>query len=156
MMEFEFSDKNLFFGVGLATLLLLISWIDFCSLRIPNILNIMLAVGGVFWQLFELSNVQILFQLGAAIVLAGVLYVVRHLYFKHSGKHGLGFGDVKMTGAAGIWIAPVNYPFFLFFSSFSGLIFALCMNGINRGKMVAFGPFLAIGLYGTWLWENMV
>jgi len=83
-----------------------------------------------------------------------LFFAVKICFEQVTGKHGLGLGDVKMVGAAGIWISPFNYPAYVFIASALGLIFGLFMVGRDKFAKIPFGPFLALALFLIWVWEN--
>ena len=59
---------------------------------------------------------------------------------------GLGFGDVKLGAALGLWLGIYGSWFCLVLALFLGVVVALlgCMAGLlNRKSLVPFGPFLA-------------
>jgi len=140
------------FGLPLFVILFAIAWIDLATFRIPNLLNLLLAVIGIAWQI-HLGLTPVHWQIFFALILAGTVFAVRHFFYQRTGLHGLGMGDVKMAGAAGLWIFPHNLPLFVMISSLSGLSYALIKNGTSRVHAVPFGPFLAFGLFVTWVWE---
>jgi len=146
-------DGTFLFGVVLFATLFTIAFFDFSSMRIPNILNLTLAVSGCGWQIV-MGQANILFQIFFSGSLLLFFWAVRFYYHHVSGRQGLGLGDVKMAGAAGLWIAPINFPVFVFLASVSGLLYGLFKVGRNKVAKIPFGPFLAIGLFLTWLWEN--
>jgi len=147
-------DNRILFGAALVLILITISWIDITHYRIPNWLNASLAVIGFSWQ-FSIDHSFIMFQVLFAVALGLAMFLMRYLYFLRSGHHGLGLGDVKMAGAAALWIAPQNLPIFIFLSSSAGLVFAITNVHFNRTRLIPFGPFLAFGLFVTWFWENL-
>ena len=71
---------------------------------------------------------------------------------------GLGLGDVKMAGAAALWFSPWNLPLFLFVACASALgyiaVRALAKGRLDRAERVAFGPFLGVGLWVTFILER--
>ena len=137
----EFEANVLPFGIGLFLVLSIISWIDWHTLKIPNVLNVLLAVSGGLWIWSSVHGEDILLRVIGACLLALALLCVRYWYFSKHKHHGLGLGDVKMAGAAGLWISPVNFPFFIFVSSSVALVVTMMLNGSERQKAMAFGPF---------------
>ena len=68
--------------------------------------------------------------------------------------HGL--GDVKLFAAAGAWVGWQGLPSVLLIGAAAGLA-AACILGRPKGargprESVAFGPYLALGLWITWLY----
>ena len=142
------------FSILLFVILALIAVIDFLSFRIPNILNLLLAITGGVWQFISIgSQLQLVYQVLFAICLLLVFYSVQKLHSRMTGKLGLGMGDVKMVGAAGLWISPFNFPVFVFIASLGGLVFGLLKKGAENTTLIPFGPFLGLSLFVVWIWE---
>ena len=77
------------------------------------------------------------------------------LYFRN--KDGLGLGDVKFLGAAGIWLAEApNFVPFLFFSGILGILSALVWRvfGLGEEGRFPFGPALAASLFMCVVWPG--
>lgn len=91
-------DKGALIGVCL--LLASACWTDMRTMRIPNALNLLFAVGGILYQWIERgSEGLIAAMIGAAagIVPLYVLFLMR----------GIGGGDVKWFGVFGIWMGAL-------------------------------------------------
>lgn len=81
----------------------------------------------------------------AAGVAIGLTLKYGFLLLRH--KDGLGMGDVKFLGVAGIWlIDAVNFVPFLFFSGALGVISGVLWRISGQGEKFPFGPALAIAL----------
>jgi leader peptidase (prepilin peptidase) / N-methyltransferase len=142
------------FSLLLAAILILISLIDIRQHRIPDLSNVALGLGGIlFWCITDIEKLVPQLATGAAVAVG--LWIIRRVHSQLTGRIGLGLGDVKMGGAAAVWINPLLLPMFLFVSSLTGLVFALAKGRVAYQERVAFGPFLAIGLMSSWLVENM-
>ncbi len=142
------------FTLLLTMILMLISVVDIREQRIPDALNLALMLGGaLFWYTNDFD--YLVPQLGGAVFVALALWLIRYAHLRITGRIGLGLGDVKMGGAAAVWISPLSLPLFLFISSFCGLVFALTKGDAVAQKRIAFGPFLGLGLMSSWLMENL-
>ena len=137
----------------LATILIPIVVIDYGRMIIPNTLNATLLIAGVLTQSVASNG-----DLTASLLGGGLFFLifaaVRLSFFHFTGKAGLGFGDVKFAGAAGVWIGPPSLPIFMFLSSVSALVAfsTLTLAGkATRTTRLPFGPFLALGLFCCWL-----
>ena len=42
--------------------------------------------------------------LARGVIVAGALYLFRFAYFRLRGREGIGLGDVKLAGVAGVWL----------------------------------------------------
>ena len=81
----------------------------------------------------------------------GVLWLVFWGFKLLTGKEGMGYGDFKLLAALGAWQGASVLPFILFASAAMGLAFALARR-IGFGREMAFGPFLAIAGWSTFLY----
>ena len=63
-------------------------------------------------------------------------------------KHAMGAGDIFLSGAAALWLAPVSVPLFLFLSASSAAIAGmvlLFLGRMSRREGIPFCPFIALG-----------
>jgi leader peptidase (prepilin peptidase)/N-methyltransferase len=151
--------------VLLLLLLLAIAIADLRELRIPDWANAALAAGGLAFILLELSWLEVRSHImGAAVASAGA-WALRAAYARLRGRQGLGLGDVKMLGAASLWIGPLGVPTLLLVAALSGLVAALAWHGlaslraagrrpsaaVTAATRMPFGPHLAVGAAFTWI-----
>lgn len=68
-----------------------------------------------------------------------VLFV--YLFYKITGKEGLGGGDIKMLGVCSLSLGFYQTLSILSIACFLGIIFSF----INKKKMIPFGPFITLG-----------
>lgn len=137
----------------LASLLVVMSVIDVRRLVIPNSLNFFLLVLGLGAQLVLHPTNLIAASAGAALLFL-VFAIVRYGHHSATGRIGLGFGDVKMAGAAGIWIGAGAIPVFMLIASLTALVTFGLLQLVGRfdsGSRLPFGPFLAISLFTCWI-----
>ena len=139
----------------LGTALIVLSSIDFYVQRLPDILTLPLAVAGIgLCAAFGWGN---LVERSAAAAVAYVsLFVVAALYQMLRGRPGLGLGDAKLFAAAGAWVGFDGLPSVLLFATGSALCFVTACLATGRATTsatrIAFGPFLAFGLWLVWLY----
>ncbi|HLX17690.1 MAG TPA: A24 family peptidase [Bradyrhizobium sp.] len=137
------------FGL-LCLLSLALGWIDLRYGIIPDWLN--LAIAGL-----GLSKVAMIDgpSAGLEAVLEGaaigaIFWLLRRLYFRFRKVQGLGLGDVKFLGAAGIWVGVGGLPVLLLVATLSALacagVMRLAGRSLTSQTSLSFGPFLAIGL----------
>lgn len=67
----------------------------------------------------------------------GLLQAVRHGFRRRRGVEGLGFGDVKLTGALGVLLGPIAVLWLIVIASVGGLLYA----GLTRRRADAPMPF---------------
>jgi len=141
----------------LAALLVAIAYIDARRFVIPNELNLALGAAGLCVQLV-MQPADLPERVAFAIGFGLLFWLVRELHYRLRGAIGLGLGDVKMAAAAAIWISPMLLPVLLFLASASALLFvgarAATSGSVSTATRIPFGPFLAIGLAGTWMLEQ--
>ena len=131
-----------------------LSVIDLKTYRLPDALTLPLAAAGLLMSYLEFPGFPELTQslLGSG---AGYLfiYMVALFYRKARGREGIGLGDAKLLAAAGAWVGILYLPFILLLGSVTGLLAALIgKRGMaTPDTMIPFGPFLATGLWLTWI-----
>ncbi|MGX5805662.1 prepilin peptidase [Bradyrhizobium sp. Arg314] len=145
--------------LALATMLVAISVIDFRRMMIPDGLNVVLAAGGLGFQMVVQPDALPL-QAGYAVTILAAFWAIRRGHFARTGRIGLGLGDVKMLGAAACWIDPLLFPLLLFVASAAALLFvgwqAVAIGPATVRSRVPFGPFIALGLACGWALEHFV
>lgn len=144
-------------GFAGAVLAFSLSWaamVDADRFILPDFLTLGLTVLGL-----SLAAVRSLAALqhhaiGAAagfIALAGLALVYRKL----RGREGLGRGDAKLMAAAGAWLGWAGLPSVLLAASVTGLVWAAIHAAVTRrfssSRAIAFGPFIAAGVWVVWL-----
>lgn len=158
-------------AVALFYLLLILSFIDLDTMRLPNPLVALLfavGVGGaVISQLTEIvatplvplgetgiwasplavSAIGALASAGVALGIAGAYALVRR-------KEGFGMGDAKLLGAIGVFLGLYGV-LVLFAGSIVGAVYGVIAarkGGSGMGFKFPFGPFLAAGAVLVTLW----
>jgi leader peptidase (prepilin peptidase)/N-methyltransferase len=87
------------------------------------------------------------------LIIGGIVFALRWLYFRFRGHHGLGLGDVKLLAASATWVGVAGIPMQLLVGSITALIAAVALyvygRSMTRQTALPFGPFLALGLLAT-------
>ncbi len=137
----------------LAGLLAIAATIDLRTRRIPDVLNLATAIAGLTatWLLQRDMWVSLI-GIAAGYV---ALFLVSVGYRQLRGRDGLGLGDAKLLAGGGAWIGWMGLPFAVLMAAGAGLVFVAVSNLAGR-KLTAidalpFGPFLAAGIFATWL-----
>lgn len=126
---------------GLFSMLLVLTVIDWRTFTIPNGINLTIFILGLVRLVTDLDN-WLLYVIG----MVSVSLVFLLLYFL-TGGNGLGMGDVKLVGAAGLLIGWQNMLLAVVIGSVSGaVIHSIRMRG-GEGRKLAFGPYLAAGIW---------
>lgn len=173
------------FGVTLLTpvaiflfyMLLVLTFIDVDTMRIPNPLVAMLAVVGLLAAIAsQVLHVEVAPLMGIApdgafsspLVMAlvgavlggGLVWTVAGLYQALRRRSGLGFGDVKLLAAMGLYLGPYVL-LVVFLGSLLGAIYGIAA-GLSKRELftarIPFAPFLAtagvlVALFGPTLWS---
>lgn len=154
-------------AVAFFYLLMILSFIDLDTMRLPNALVALLAGLGLVavlaaqWTGIPLAPLTLLpaeavlaqpvyNALAGVAIGAGFLGLVSGLYALLRRRRGLGMGDIKLVAAAGLYVGPF-IVLALLFGSFFGLVGGLALvgrggEGPARHRKFPFGPFLAAGI----------
>ncbi|HLG80942.1 MAG TPA: A24 family peptidase [Bradyrhizobium sp.] len=132
---------------------LALAWIDFRRGIIPDWLNLLVALAGLV-QAWLLDGWSAAFAAASeGLIIGGVVFALRWLYFRLRGQHGLGLGDVKLLAASAVWVGAAGIPMQLLVGSITALIAAVALHvtgrTMTRQTALPFGPFLALGLLVT-------
>ena len=134
--------------LGVATLLLVLASVaDVWKRRIPNPLNAILALEGVWAQASSRGWVAMLQALCAGVLTVALLWVPWM-------KGRLGGGDVKMAGGAAVWVGLGLWPEYLVFTALAGgIVGVICYAFSTRPAQRAIRDNLAAAAAGQGLAE---
>lgn len=108
---------------GALALLVALSIIDLRHWILPDELNFALGLTGLVFHFgtgyFFFGITDML--LGAALG-AGLLYLIRYIANKYYGRDALGLGDVKLLGAAGLWLGVDGVLLAITLGALAGLL----------------------------------
>ena len=142
-------------SAGLGWTLLALAVIDQRHMTLPDALNLPLIPAGLVVAALTPSG-ALADHLAGAAAGAASLGAVAWAYERATGRDGLGLGDVKLFAAAGAWVGWLGLPSVLLIGAASGLAAACTLRWIKGSdgpsEPVAFGPYLALGLWITWLY----
>lgn len=145
---------------ALILVLVYLSYIDFRSFRLPDVITMPLIVLGLsFNGLSQLRFVNIESALWGAILGYGVLWILNFLYRFIKKQDGIGMGDAKLLAALGAWLGWSVLPKLLLIASFAGIIGGLLYlqwRGQNTRSAFPFGPFLAFAGIIELLWPQII
>ena len=144
-------DWLIWASAGLGWTLLALAVIDQRHMYLPDALNLPLIPAGLAVAALIPGAGVIHYRAGAA---AGAvsLGAVAWIYERATGREGLGLGDVKLFAAAGAWVGWQGLPSVLLIGAATGLAAAVILGRARPGQPVPFGPYLALGLWITWLY----
>jgi leader peptidase (prepilin peptidase)/N-methyltransferase len=153
-------------GAALALDVLAIAAIDARYFIIPDELTLAALALGVVNAGLETWPDEwsaILQTIGVALLRGAVLAVcfsaLRALYARVRGREGIGFGDVKLAGAAGVWLAWTTIPVAIEIAALAALAVYVVRQFAGGRVMSAtarmpFGLFLAPAIWLGWLLEQ--
>lgn len=137
----------------LCVLSAVLAWIDIRDGIIPDWLNLAIAGLGLVKITMTGDLSAAIEAIGEGVAIGALFWLLRRLYFSFRGVQGLGLGDVKLLGAAGIWVGVAGIPPVLLVATMTALICAGVMQLSGRAltaqTSLSFGPFLAAGLLLT-------
>ncbi|GLO64950.1 MULTISPECIES: A24 family peptidase [Oceanobacillus] len=142
---------ELFISLLLVSLLIIISITDFMYMVIPNklllfflptfIISRILLPLDPWWSMFA----------GAAIGFSIIFLIII------ISKGGMGAGDMKLLGLAGLVLGYKNIILAFFLACVIGSvisIFLLSIHLIRRNKPFPFGPFIAVGIFISYFYGD--
>jgi leader peptidase (prepilin peptidase)/N-methyltransferase len=149
--------------VGALALLVALSLIDLKTRLLPNKLVAPFALLGIIFHIITnwayLSPFQLLL---GALLGAGILYGIRFTANWIYQQDTLGLGDVKLLGAAGLWLGPDGVLMALIIGAMAGLLHGLAValwqtlrhrKKFNLSRLeVPAGPGFAIGIIAVGLY----
>jgi leader peptidase (prepilin peptidase) / N-methyltransferase len=143
---------------GLTALLTLflgaIAVIDLRSFRIPDVLSLPLIASGLALSMW-LPGMAFWPHLAGAMAGFVIFATIGTWYHRRTGTDGLGLGDAKLFAAAGAWLGWQALPIVLLIAALGGIAFAVMQGRTDRQSAIAFGPWLALGFWVVWIWQNM-
>ena len=158
--------------IGALVLLFFLSLIDLREGLLPNELVLGLLCLGVVFHLCTLYAFVSFSEMAlGAFIGSGILYFIRTLASLYYGDDALGLGDVKLLGAAGVWLGPyyvlVGMTAGAIIGVFHGLGVALLLWGqtkkmpnLNNLSLPAgpgfAGGIVVAGVYAFWTFPSLV
>ena len=126
---------------GLFSMLLTLTMIDWRTYTIPNGINLTIFILGLIRLVTDLQNwpLYVVGMLSVSLVFL-LLYVLTR-------GNGLGMGDIKLVGAAGLLLGWQNMLLAVLVGSVSGAVIHSVRMRHGEGHKLAFGPYLAAGMW---------
>jgi leader peptidase (prepilin peptidase)/N-methyltransferase len=148
------------FGACLAATMIWIAGTDAQRFRIPNSAVLLAAVAGLLHAAIgafgDIENVTL--SLVRGLILAAMFAALRTGYRLLRKREGMGFGDVKLAFAAGIWLDWDTAAVAIALASLSGLTFYACHQYLTGRRLLAisrvpFGLFFAPAIWIGWVFD---
>lgn len=131
--------------------LLALSIIDWRTFEIPVAFNIFIGILGVIRLLTDLKHWYV-YAIGFVAV-SGFLYLI----FLITKGRGIGGGDIKLMAAAGLLVGWKNIILALGLGCVLGSIIHIILMKIqNKDRVLAFGPYLSLGIYISMVCGNQI
>jgi leader peptidase (prepilin peptidase) / N-methyltransferase len=154
-------------SVFLAGLMGTIAFVDFREFRVPDILNLPAALGGLVVVALDARwlAIDVLPALGSAVlsmlVCGGIFLVLREAFFRLRGYEGLGFGDVKLAATGGVWLGWQDFPLAVLVAAIGAIILVAVATFAGRGawsreRKIPFATFLAPAIWCCWIYVRTV
>jgi leader peptidase (prepilin peptidase) / N-methyltransferase len=150
------------FGAGLAILVVAIAASDARSFRIPNELNLSAFALGLV-RAAVITPDDPISAIGLAIIRSALLAVaflaLRIAYRRIRGREGIGLGDVKLAGVAGVWLDWFTMPVAIEIAALAALVAYVARQHI-AGRVarptdrLPFGLFFAPAIWLGWIIET--
>ena len=136
----------------LTPLLLSAFVIDYKLQIIPNRLNLTIfELGLIFTFMYGISNVAIAINMFFGMLAgAGIFLIITLLGGVFYGKEAMGFGDVKLMGALGLFFGLSNIIIITLVSFLIGAILSIVLMATKIRKSdeyIPFGPFIVIASF---------
>lgn len=134
--------------------LILIAVVDVEHFWLPDALTMPLLVTGLVAAATLPTGSLVHSAIGAVAGFLG-LWLLAFAYRRLRHRDGLGGGDPILLAAGGAWVAWIGLPSVLLWASVSALSLVgarlVMRRAVSGQDRLPFGPFLAIGIWLTWL-----
>lgn len=141
-------------AVILGSLLSALGLIDVSTLRLPNPLTFGLGLAGLAVA-SVMPGPELAGRMAAILIGWGGMSLVSLAYLRFRDQEGLGMGDAKLVGAGGAWVGIDGLASVVLIGSCAALVAILVSSVCGRphraGARLAFGPYLALGIWLVWL-----
>jgi leader peptidase (prepilin peptidase)/N-methyltransferase len=151
-------------GASLALLMGAIAVADFRHFIIPNAATAPAFVLGLVHSVVRdppLVLEPLAFAALRGVTLALMFLALREIHGRLRRREGIGLGDVKLAGVAGVWLDWLTIPLAVEVAALAGLA-AYVLVKITAGQpfrstnRLPFGLFLAPAIWAGWLFETML
>lgn len=146
-----------------AILLVILAVIDLRVRLLPNIYVFPFGALGIAFHIASGFNIiSVENMLIGGVIGYGLLWIIRFFANRHYGKDSLGLGDVKLMGAAGLWLGVDGVLFALTIGAFAGVLhgvlYALWHAARTKSRpsfnqlMIPAGPGFIAGIAAVAIW----
>ncbi len=162
--RFGFSLDSLI-AIGFSGILISLSVIDFNTKLLPDVITLPTLLGACILSILQpylrtVWDVDPKTAFWGILAGGGPLLLISYVYFKLTGREGMGGGDIKLMFFVGAFLGPKLAFLTLFLGALSGTIIIgmiMHLRGGNRHTEFPFGPFLSGAAWIATLWgENII
>ncbi|WP_281241147.1 prepilin peptidase [Pelagirhabdus alkalitolerans] len=139
-----------FFALGLASLLIVVTFIDLDHLLIPNKITSTILIWVVTESVVQLASNQISITIMLdrfyGLLLGGGLFLIIAIITKGA----MGGGDIKLMGALGYYFGLTHTLGLIFFSFTIGGVLSIALVALkvkSRKDVIPFGPFICLAAF---------
>jgi leader peptidase (prepilin peptidase)/N-methyltransferase len=125
---------------------------------IPDIISLPGIIIGFILSFF-LPEINPVDSLVGMVAGGGALLLIGTIFLNLTGKHGMGWGDIKLLAMIGAWLGWRPLPIVVLISSILGIIIgggSLLLSGKGLSHRIPFGPFLSMGTIIYLLFGNII
>jgi leader peptidase (prepilin peptidase) / N-methyltransferase len=149
-------------GGGLAVLMIAIAIVDARRFIIPDELTAAALILGFMHAAIQATDLVMEALASAALrgaVVAFAFLSLRIFYRRIRGREGIGLGDVKLAGVAGVWLDWSMAPVAIEIAALAALA-AYAMRLVSKGRSarstsrLPFGLFFAPAIWIAWLLQS--
>lgn len=147
-------ELRLFLNLVFLAALVALAFIDYDSMRLPDVLTLPLlglGVAGAFLLPGEPSGWV---SLASAAGAGGLFWLIATIY-----PRGMGMGDVKLVAAMGSFLGFPGIFLAIFLASVLGSLIGLVLLILRKNRIrehIPFGPFLAAGAVVALFWGQQI
>ena len=138
-------------AILLLCLLIIVAFVDFNTMVIPDYLSFMIGISGIIFILMGWT-VTLWQGLLGLVIGGGSLWLLSKLSWLIFKKEGMGGGDIKLMAACGLYLGAGKTFFALVVTSYVALIILvglLMFKKLKKNQYLPFGPFLTLGIAVT-------
>lgn len=142
---FGFSYKTLI-SIILCSIVIITFITDIKYMIILDEVLISGGIGLIIVDFFAGGMTLVLKQIGAGLLIMGIMLLVKLLGDRAFKQESLGWGDVKLSFIAGLALGIPHGILYIILGSFLAFPYAIYISVKNKESMLPFGPFLAASM----------
>ena len=136
--------------------LIVVSFIDFDHMVIPDVISIPGIIVGVIAS-FLLPDLKWTASLIGIVAGGGILFITAFMFEKITGKEGMGGGDIKLLAMIGAWLGWKLLPVIILIAALTASIcggLLMLLSKKDSQTRIPFGPFLSYAAIACFFFGN--